>query len=71
MTYSYALTTDDIPADHPVRPYDTLTDMPDDARAPAMCGTCELWWDDGIVTSFTPVPSARCPFEYEHDEMER
>lgn len=30
------------------------------------CGTCGLSWDDRKVTSMTPTPSARCPFEYFH-----
>lgn len=33
----------------------------------ATCGACGLSWDDAIVTSWTPAPSARCPFEYFHD----
>lgn len=32
----------------------------------ATCGYCGLSWDDGIITSITPTPSARCPFEYFH-----
>ncbi len=33
-------------------------------------GACGLSWDDDIVTSMTPAPSARCPFEpfHEYDE---
>jgi hypothetical protein len=34
--------------------------------APATCGTCHRTWDDGHVTSVTPAPSARCPFEHWH-----
>lgn len=30
------------------------------------CGTCGLSWDDAKSTSWTPVPSGRCPFEYFH-----
>ncbi len=30
-------------------------------------GSCGLSWDDGIITSMTPAPSARCPFEYFHE----
>ena len=30
------------------------------------CGHCGLSWDDDIGTTWTPVPSGRCPFEYEH-----
>jgi hypothetical protein len=33
---------------------------------PATCGTCGRTWDDGHVTSVTPAPSARCPFEGWH-----
>jgi hypothetical protein len=33
---------------------------------PATCGTCGLTWDDGIITSWTPAPAARCPFEHYH-----
>ncbi len=29
-------------------------------------GGCGLSWDDSIITSMTPAPSARCPFEYFH-----
>lgn len=51
-----------IPADHPVQPvWDD--DNPVD---PATCGYCELTWDDGKVTSMTPAPSGRCPFEAFH-----
>jgi hypothetical protein len=30
-------------------------------------GSCGLSWDDAIVTSMTPAPAARCPFEYFHE----
>jgi hypothetical protein len=30
------------------------------------CGTCGRSWNDAMVTSYTPAPSARCPFEYWH-----
>lgn len=30
------------------------------------CGTCHRTWDDAVVTSVTPAPSARCPFEAWH-----
>lgn len=29
----------------------------------ATCGQCGRTWDDTIPTSYTPAPSARCPFE--------
>jgi hypothetical protein len=56
----------DVPDDYPVRPLSpgevsTATD-------PVQCGTCGRWWDDAIATSMTPAPSARCPFEYFHDD---
>lgn len=34
----------------------------------AECGGCGRMWDDAVVTGVTPTPSARCPFEYDHDE---
>jgi hypothetical protein len=52
-----------IPKDYPVRPL--RPDQP--AKDRATCGSCMLSWDDGIATSMTPVPSARCPFETFHD----
>lgn len=36
--------------------------------AATVCGTCGRGWDDGVSTSATPVPSARCPFEYDHPD---
>lgn len=30
------------------------------------CGHCGLSWDDDLQTTWTPVPSGRCPFEYFH-----
>lgn len=32
----------------------------------AICGHCGRGWNDALITSRSPVPSARCPFEYEH-----
>lgn len=32
------------------------------------CGSCGRTWNDAAGSSWTPVPSGRCPFEYEHDE---
>ena len=61
-TYT-TLDPEDIPADFEVRPLG-----PDDpATDRATCGTCGLSWDDAISTSYTPAPSARCPFEYFHE----
>lgn len=51
-----------IPADFPVQP---LADGAP-AKDRATCGHCDLSWDDAIPTSWTPAPSARCPFEYFH-----
>lgn len=51
-----------IPADHPVRPIRATTK----AKDRATCGHCGLSWDDAIITSMTPAPSARCPFEAFH-----
>jgi len=54
----------DIPKDFPVRPLRKNQKAEDKAT----CGSCELSWDDGKVTSMTPAPSARCPFEYFHKD---
>lgn len=35
----------------------------------AMDGNCGRVWDNTVPTAWTPVPSARCPFEYEHEEL--
>ncbi len=55
-----------IPADFPVRPLGPN----DPAKDRVTCGTCGRSWDDAIGTEWTPAPSARCPFEYFHDEPE-
>lgn len=34
-----------------------------------VCGVCLRGWDDSIATACTPVPSARCPYEHEHDAI--
>jgi hypothetical protein len=35
----------------------------------ATCGTCGMSWNDALITSMTPAPSARCPYEYIHSEI--
>lgn len=37
-------------------------------RGWATCGTCGRAWDDERVTSWTPAPAGRCPFEYDHQD---
>ncbi len=54
-----------IPKSFPVQPL--KPNQP--AKGRATCGTCGRSWDDGIATGYTPAPSARCPFEYFHDEV--
>lgn len=51
-----------IPRTHPVQPLRAGQA----AKSPATCGHCGLSWDDGKVTSMTPAPGARCPFEEFH-----
>jgi hypothetical protein len=52
-----------IPRSFPVRPL-----RPTDAAQRRMsCGHCGRSWDDAIATSYTPAPSARCPFEDFHN----
>lgn len=51
-----------VPADFPVKPL-----LPGEkAEDKTTCLTCGLSWDDAIVTSMTPAPGARCPFEEFH-----
>ena len=33
---------------------------------PTTCGICGRTWDDARITSVTPAPAARCPFEPWH-----
>jgi hypothetical protein len=51
-----------VPRDFPVQPLRANQT----AIARATCGTCGRSWDDGKPTSWTPAPSARCPFEDFH-----
>lgn len=51
-----------IPKDFPVWPLRAGQKAADRAT----CGHCGLSWDDGISTTWTPAPAARCPFEYFH-----
>jgi len=55
----------DVPEDHPVVPV-----YLDEVPTATTCGECGLSWDDDVVTGMTPVPSARCPFEYFHGMAE-
>lgn len=59
-----------IPFDFPVVP--VTPTHPGRVYAVATCGECGLSWDDTIPTTYTPAPSARCPFEafHEMDEPE-
>lgn len=36
----------------------------------ATCGHCGRSWNDAAVSSITPAPSGRCPFEYEHESRD-
>jgi hypothetical protein len=36
----------------------------------AICGSCGLTWNDAAVSSKTPTPGGRCPFEHVHEEAE-
>ena len=54
-----------LPKDFPVQPLRANQK----AKDRVTCGTCGRSWDDAIPTSWTPAPSARCPFEYFHDEV--
>lgn len=59
---------DPIPKDWPVQPVNR-NEIGHNAKLDvdiATDGYCGLSWDDGIITSMTPAPSARCPFEAFH-----
>jgi len=45
------------------------SDVLDDVPALATCGSCGMTWNDALISERTPAPSARCPYEYEHDEI--
>lgn len=36
----------------------------------ATCNTCGKEWNDALITDRTPAPSARCPYEAIHEEIE-
>lgn len=55
-----------IPADFPVKVLRPGSSKWFKAKRLATCNTCGRSWDDSIPTSYTPVPSARCPFEHFH-----
>lgn len=42
--------------------------MPDNDTLWMTCQVCGRTWDDGHSTSWTPTPSGRCPFEYDHKD---
>lgn len=56
-----------VPKDFPVKPIRANAHQQRSAASDLVtCGTCNRSWDDAIVTTWTPAPSARCPFEYFH-----
>lgn len=63
--HRYIAPDPDVPAGWPV--VALPQDYPD-ANTLATCGTCGRSWDDDIITSMTPAPGARCPFEPFHVE---
>lgn len=46
--------------------------QPTKAKGPniATDGNCGLSWDDDVSTTYTPVPSGRCPFEWFHGNVD-
>jgi hypothetical protein len=56
-----------VPKDFPVKPLRTQRQK-DKAKYLMTCCTCGRSWDNAIITGLTPVPAARCPFEYFHKE---
>lgn len=53
--------------DRGVRYVEAGAPIPASFVAPVICGSCDRRWDDSVVTSVTPAPSARCPFEALHE----
>lgn len=47
-----------------------VVELPPHHPRATVCGTCGRGWDDAVSTALTPVPAARCPFEYEHAEYD-
>ena len=62
--HTYAPPDAAVPPSWPVQPLHPDADGPNVAA----CGACGRKWDDAAVTSITPAPSARCPFEPFHDD---
>lgn len=60
----------EVPANYPVKVLVPGTAEYLNARELAHCGTCGRSWDDAVVTSITPAPSGRCPFEHFHPAEE-
>lgn len=37
----------------------------------ATCGECGRTWDDALITSLTPAPAGRCPFDPDRSPFTR
>jgi hypothetical protein len=59
-----------VPRNFPVKPLREGTKAYRAAKDLLTCGTCDRSWDNAVPTSWTPAPSARCPFESFHDYPE-
>ena len=62
-------TLEAIPEDFSVQPLTEQAEI-EAATDPMMDAQCGLWWDDAIPTTYTPTPTARCPFEAFHADEE-
>jgi hypothetical protein len=60
---TFETTTDDRGVEYALK-FLSFRDLP---AGWAQCGTCGVAWNDDKVTSVTPVPSGRCPFEDDHE----
>lgn len=49
---------------------DTYDEAGEPVVAMATCGVCGRSWNDAKLSSLTPVPAGRCPFEYAHNDPE-
>lgn len=45
-----------------------VVELPPSSPLATVCGSCGRGWRDEVVTSWTPAPGGRCPFEYDHPD---
>lgn len=45
-----------------------VVELPSSSPLATVCGSCGRGWLDEHTSDVTPVPSGRCPFEYDHPD---